>query len=184
MYAEGSIPHIRAVTVLPLIAVVSLLSAGLTHLVLYPQHYSHAPAHGIFFVIAGALEIVWAFAFWRWPSRSLYVPGIALAGNLLVLWALTRVARGPFSHGLEPVDPIGLAVKAFELVGILALTFLVFGGVKQRPALRVYSSLAWAALLALAMSAGIFFAGRGVEPLVPNWGASTEEHLEHPSSNH
>jgi hypothetical protein len=36
--------------------------AGLIHLVITPQHWAHAPAHGILFVIVGVVELIWPYS--------------------------------------------------------------------------------------------------------------------------
>jgi hypothetical protein len=40
------------------IITIAIAIAGLIHLVLAPAHYAHAPAHGVFFALAGMAEIL------------------------------------------------------------------------------------------------------------------------------
>jgi hypothetical protein len=54
--------------IIRLIPTVTIALAGLVHLLIVPAHYAHAPAHGIFFALAGIVQITWAVAFWRRPS--------------------------------------------------------------------------------------------------------------------
>lgn len=42
--------------------------AGVIHLAIIPEHWSHAPAHGLFFLSVGILQIGWGVIVWRNPS--------------------------------------------------------------------------------------------------------------------
>lgn len=158
------------------VPVIAILLAGLIHLALAPQHYAHAPAHGIFFVLAGATESLWALAFWRRPSPRFYSAGLALAGGLVVLWAITRVFLSPFEHEAGPVDVGGLVCKGSELIGVVTLVILALQGRLndgvRRPALR---SAAEALALALVLGLGAYGIGHAAEPLLPMLGPQ-EEH--------
>jgi copper(I)-binding protein len=158
------------------IPVIAIATAGVIHLVLAPVHYAHAPAHAIFFALAGVAELLWAAAFWRKPTSRLYYLGVALAGGLVVLWAMTRFLIAPFEQEPGTWDLGGLVCKASELVAILALVAMaVQGKIIGLP--RV--SLARAAGVALGMSlaAGVFSYGVGMalEPALPSL-ARSEEH--------
>ena len=155
------------------------LIAGITcclHFVLLaPVHCAHAPAHGIFFALAGVAELLWAAAFWRKPTSRLYYLGLALAGGLLVLWAMTRFLIAPFEHEPATWDLGGLVCKASELVAILALgAMAVQGKIIGLPTV----SLARAAGLALSLSlaAGVLSYGVGMarEPVLPSLAGSVE----------
>ena len=47
---------------------IATIVAGVIHLVIIPEHWEHAPAHGIFFLVVGIVQIVWGIAIWRKPS--------------------------------------------------------------------------------------------------------------------
>jgi copper(I)-binding protein len=161
-----------------MLSVTAIAIAGLIHLILAPAHFEHAPAHGIFFALAGAAEILWAVAFWRRPSQPLYYAGLALAGGLIVLWALTRLAIPPFEHEPGPVDASGLVCKLSELAGFISLIALAAQGqisnIAGKPAWR----LAGIALgLALLSGLALYGIGRAAEPLLSSL-ASPGEHAE------
>jgi hypothetical protein len=142
--------------------------AGAIHLVLAQGHYTHAPAHDIFFLLAGIAEIAWALFFHRRPSPRLFLLGLAMAGGLVVLWAITRIAPAPFEHEASAVDVGGLACKGSELASILALAFLAVRGeivgLTRLPPVRI-GAIALAA--ALVSGAALYTVGHAMEPLQP-----------------
>ena len=157
------------------IPVIAIILAGLIHLAVAPEHYAHAPAHGVFFVLAGVAEILWGLAFWRRPTPRRYHLGLALAGGLIVLWAVTRVLPAPFGHGPEPVNASGLVCKASELIGVLSLVMLAAQGqligASSQPPLRPAGEA-----LALALVVGLvsFGIGSAATPLLPTLGPQEE----------
>jgi len=166
---------------IPYIPAAVIALAGLIHLGIAPEHYAHAPAHGVFFVLAGVAEILWALAFWRRPTPRRYHLGLALAGGLIVLWAVTRVLPAPFGHGPEPVNASGLVCKASELIGVLSLVMLaaqgqLMGAIRQPPLRPAGEALALALVVGL-VSYGV---GYAATPLLPTLGPQEEPaHEEH-----
>ncbi len=151
--------------------------AGLTHLALVPGQWSHAPAHGLFFLAAGLAEIVWAAAYWRQPTRRLAYAGLALAGGLVVLWGLTRLFPAPFGHGPERVDGWGLATKAIEIAAVW--------GMVGRDARNPGRAAAQAIGLSLVAAFAALAAGAAAEPLFPALGSSAHEvAAAHPAGDH
>lgn len=163
------------------IPIATLALAGVIHLVIAPEHYAHAPAHGVFFALAGIAEILWALAFWRRPTPRRYHLGLALAGGLIVLWAITRVLPAPFGHGPEPVNASGLVCKASELIGVVALVMLaaqgqLMGTIRQPPLRSAGEALA----LALVVGLVSYGASYAATPLLPTLGPQEElGHEEH-----
>jgi len=86
----GKLKSLRLELAIKRLASLAIGAAGLIHLVLAPEHYAHAPAHGIFFALAGIAEILWALAFLRWPIEGIYYVGIVLAGAMIVISGLAR----------------------------------------------------------------------------------------------
>ncbi len=155
--------------------------AGLIHLVITPQHWAHAPAHGILFVIAGVAELIWAVLVWRRPSSSLYTIGLIGAGGLVTLWVITRILPAPFGHGPEPVEPYGVVCKLAETLGAIVLAFLAFGQIAtaaNRAAAR-RAVVLWV-VAALALGWGTYGVARAAEPFLPALAVSAEhQHEEH-----
>ncbi|OGO32787.1 MAG: hypothetical protein A2Z16_03660 [Chloroflexi bacterium RBG_16_54_18] len=150
------------------IPVITFLAAGLIHLFLAPEHFEHSPAHGIFFIVAGLLEILWALLYWRRPSSHLYNLGIALAGGLVVLWALTRIVIPPFEESPAPVDLSGMVCKLCELAGAAALVTLALqgqvDGFRSTTAVRIIGR---GLLLAIVSGLSFYVIGLAAEPLFP-----------------
>ena len=63
------------------IIIIALALAGAIHLIISPEHYGHAPAHGIFFAISGLAQVFWAVAAWFRMNRAVYYAGLALSGG-------------------------------------------------------------------------------------------------------
>lgn len=159
----------------------AMFLAGVFHLLIVPHHWEHAPAHGIFFVIAGLVQIAWAIAFWRSGSRSLAQVGFVLALGLIVLWGMTRVVAAPFGHGPEEIDAAGVATKVCEiacgvsLAVLLASTLFVPG---RRPA---WTTLVGLSVLAVVLAGVTYEVALAAQPAFPALAGSSAEHEHHES---
>lgn len=161
------------------LAVIAISIAGLIHILVAPEHYAHSPAHGIFFVLAGLAELVWAFVYWRWPSQRAYYVGVSLAGALIILWAVTRIVPMPFEHEIGTIDLAGLASKACELTGMLALVAYATAGRVSGLAKRTFAGfLAEAVILGAFFGMGAYMVTHTVEPYMPFLGGEAHEEEE------
>lgn len=160
------------------IATFAVAVAGVVHLIVAPEHYAHAPAHGIFFVVVGLAEIAWAIIFLRQPTQQVYYAGLLLTGGLLVLWAVTRIVPAPFHGHAEAVDLGGIVCKLSELVGLAALVLVAAqGGIAGLGRQAFVRLAAVAVLLSVAAGALSYGVGRAAEPLFPSlFGESAEHH--------
>ncbi len=154
--------------------------AGVIHIVITPQHWAHAPAHGLLFAVVGIAEIVWSVMAWRRPSATLYQIGMVAAGWLIILWVITRFLPAPFGHGPERVEPFGVVCKLAEGLGMVAIGVLILGELTstagRRAGWRVISLLVIGAFIAGFVTYGV---ARAAEPMFPGLGASTDEHHDH-----
>jgi hypothetical protein len=151
--------------------------AGVIHLWIIPEHWAHAPAHGLFFLVVGIAQIIWGFALWHQPSKRLYYIGVLMAGWLIVLYGITRWLPAPFGHGPEGFDTISLVCKLCEALGMITLGILIFQGLL----LNAGRFVAWRAItLIILVSFLAAFATYGVaraaEPIFPSLSAQVEEH--------
>jgi len=170
------------------LASIAIAAAGVIHLVLAPQHYAHAPAHGIFFALAGIAEIAWALAFLRYPTQPMYYTGLALAGGLVVLWIITRYLPAPFEHEMGVIDLGGIVCKLSEITGIAALVAIAAQGRIAGMAKHSVARMAGTALL-VAFSVGVvtYEVSLAIEPFFPSLageGNHEEEHQELEGHDH
>ena len=149
------------------VVLLNILSAGLIHFIVAPEHFGHSPAHGIFFVIAGIAEIAWGVAFWRKPNRILYTFGLFMTGGLVTLWAVTRVLPAPFAGSPGDIEFWGLYSKIAELMVIAALIAMSHAGeidgLDPKPNLW---RLLFSAIFLAALSGTLLF--RAAEPWLPS----------------
>ncbi|MGH2582140.1 MAG: hypothetical protein ACRDFQ_04510 [Anaerolineales bacterium] len=167
------------------IPALAIALAGAVHLVLAPQHFAHAPAHGVFFVLAGSAELAWATLFLRRPTKQLYYAGLALVGGLVALWAITRVLPAPFHGAAEPIDLGGIVSKISELAGLGALLMVAaqggIAGVRKQSLSRLAAT---ALLLSAAAGAASYGLGFAAEPLFPSLAAESHSEVEHHEEEH
>jgi len=155
-----------------------MVIAGLIHLVIVPIHWAHAPAHGLFFVIMGLVQIGWGIIFWRKPSAALYRFGVILAGGLITLWGITRLLPASFEHVPGPVDIYGVICKVAEFLGIALLAAIVVAGATSRELRRsAWRSVGVLVLVAIVTGWIAYGVGYAIEPVVP-WLAGGGDHHE------
>lgn len=163
-------------------AAVLIALAGAIHLVIAPEHWDHAPAHGLFFAMVGVAELAWGLAVWLWPSITLYRIDLVVASGLVVLWMLTRSLSVPFGHESEPTDAFAIICKLSEALGAVTLCFLIFHhsifSAGRRAAWRIVVLLILVSLGAGLMTYGL---ARAAEPLLPGLQASVEQDHHHES---
>ncbi len=171
------------------VCIITIALAGLVHLIIAPAHYDHAPAHGIFFAIAGLIQCGWAVAFWRRPSLALYRAGLAVSGGLVVLWLLTLALPAPFGgHDAGSIDTSAVVCKLSELVGLIALVALMIQGGQWalKGKLSAPRLLGEAVVISLIVGAIFFGAGKAAEPLFPQWqhsAAHAHEEIDQPAEH-
>lgn len=159
------------------IASISIAFAGVVHAYLAPDHFAHAPAHGIFFTVSAVVEIAWAYLFWRRQDERTYYAGLMIAGGLVILWAATRVLPAPFEHEVGIVDLGGIVCKTSELISMVALLILATQGRIDGIAGRSFGRLlAEGVILSFFVASLTYVAGHDFEPLMPF--LAGEEHLE------
>ena len=151
--------------------------AGVIHLWIIPEHWAHAPAHGLFFLVVGIAQIIWGIALWRRPSTRLYYIGVLMAGWLIVLYGITRWLPAPFGHGPEGIDTISLVCKLCEALGMVTLGILIFQGLL----LNAGRFVAWRAITLIILVSFIaafatYGVARAAEPIFPSLSAPEEEH--------
>ena len=159
------------------ITVSAIVAAGLLHLVVAGDHFAHSSEHanfsphGTIFVLIGAAQLAWAYAFWRGATTRLYWAGLALSGGVIVLWGLTQVVSVPMEPEPSPIDLPSVLSKASELIGFSALVALGWHGLHVPLARRAIRRRFSEAVVA-AMVVGVVVWGTGhlAEDVVPGLG--------------
>ena len=102
--------------------------AALAHLWAMPDHFREWWGYGAFFLVAALAQGLYGLGLLRWPSRALFVAG--LAGNLAVLGLFGVVHTrgipffGPHAGEAHSVDALGLSASTAELALVIALVAL------------------------------------------------------------
>jgi predicted branched-subunit amino acid permease len=104
----------------PAVAAVAAASVGAAaiHAVVIPEHLEEWWAFGLFFLVTGVVQLVWAVMVVRSPSRSVIWLGVLGNASIVVLWVVTRTVGtlvGPEPHIPEPVGLADALATAFEL---------------------------------------------------------------------
>lgn len=103
------------------------VSAGI-HGALAPEHFDEGTAPGLGFVVAAVTLAALAVWLTRRPARALASAAAAAAfAGLLASYALATTTGIPvLQPDPEPLNGVALATKAFEAVGLLAATSLLW----------------------------------------------------------
>lgn len=97
----------KKIFILSIAAAATTVIAGILHLQMVPRTLSHNLAEGVFFVVAGVLQIFWAFPVIKRWGRAWQIIGIVGTIALFVLWYADRLhlipiggmpQGGPQSH--------------------------------------------------------------------------------------
>ena len=129
------VPRRGARLALDVVIAACAASAGI-HAALTPEHFREAPGPGVGFLVATLLLAAASADLTARPESALAVIAAgAVLGGLVAAYALATTTGVPVLHPEpEPVDGLGLATKAVELVGLVAALRLSVPG---RPAGRL-----------------------------------------------
>lgn len=114
--------------------------AGLMHWLVSPEYLGQWWGYGYFFIVAGVLQMVYAFAIfllpWVYPPetqkpsvmRDIYLLGVAGNAAIILLFIITRTLGvpfvGPAASVVLPVTARGALTTAAELVLVALLIAL------------------------------------------------------------
>ena len=149
-------------------SIAALALAGVTHLLIVPEHFSHDLAHGTFFILIGIAQLVWAVSFGRYASPRLYWTGWAVSGGPIIVWVLAQLVLLPFAPAAEVLDPSVVVSKSSELIGFVALVALIGRG--QLVAYTKWSvarSISGALVISLVFATGVWGSGHLAEVIFP-----------------
>ncbi|MCU1601888.1 MAG: hypothetical protein JWO22_2597, partial [Frankiales bacterium] len=120
---RGATRSLRPRTPAALLVVTSCgAAAGAIHLAVTPSHWAQAPVYGVFFLVAGVTQLVWAALLLVRCTPALL--GLNLAANLglALLWLQTRtsgVPLGPAAGVRDRIGPVDLTCAAVELAAVV-----------------------------------------------------------------
>jgi len=115
--------------VLYAVATLSLLAA-LIHLCVMPEHFEEWWGYGMFFLVAGVVQVVYVPLLVRWPNQTLLLL-LGIAGNsaIVLLYLFTRVVGvplfGPEAGEVEAVGIIDVCATSSEAAIVVALGVLL-----------------------------------------------------------
>jgi predicted branched-subunit amino acid permease len=117
----------------PAVAVVAAASAGAAaiHAAVIPEHLEEWWAFGLFFLLTGVVQLVWAVMVVRSSSRSVIWLGVLGNASIVFLWIITRTVGtliGPEPHTPETVGLADALATAFELVIVVTGAWLITEG--------------------------------------------------------
>lgn len=101
--------------------------AGIIHLYLTSQVIEHATNIGIFFLIAGILQIFWILPTIRiWDNKWRYL-GIVGTAALIIIWGITRFPNPIIGRALS-INELGIIEETLQTIFIaLTITSLATG---------------------------------------------------------
>ena len=162
------------------ISIAAIALAGVMHLIIGPGQFSHAFPHGVFFILIGTAQLLWALAFWRYISPILYWAGFAVSGGTISVLILTQLVSVPFALTAHVFDPLPVVVISSELVGFVTLM-----GLTGRGQLAAYTGRSvarmsvGAGVIAVVFGAGVWGGGQLAEVMFQGLGTSDDHHLGH-----
>jgi hypothetical protein len=102
---------------------------GILHLIFASNVIGSNIFSGIFFIVAGIIQIFWALPMVRRWGKVWYYIGIAGTAILMILWTVTRVPN-PITEGRAlPINEIGVAIEVFQIAYIVITAIIL---VKER----------------------------------------------------
>ncbi len=121
-------PTNRPKGVLYTVATLSLLAA-LIHLWVMPEHFEEWWGYGMFFLVAGVVQVVYVPLLVRWPNQTVLLLGMVGNSVIVLLYLFTRVVGipffGPEAGKIEGVGIIDVCATASEAAIVVALGVLM-----------------------------------------------------------
>jgi hypothetical protein len=94
-----------------------------------PEHFQEWWGYGMFFLVAGVVQVVYVPLLVRWPNQTVLLLGIAGNSAIVLLYLFTRVLGipffGPEAGEVEGVGIIDVCATASEAAIVVALGVLV-----------------------------------------------------------
>lgn len=106
-----------------------ILTIGLTHMYVFPQHFRTAPYLGLSFAVLFVISVISAINILRGSRTTGWLPGVVIAGVALVSYLLSRLFGLP---GFEEAQnawatPAGTVAMGFEAFFLFLYISLITG---------------------------------------------------------
>src|SRR3954468_20989912 len=112
------------------------VGAAVVHFGDAPSPFSEYWLYGLFFVIAGWLQLVWAVAIVLRPSRGLLLAGALLSEAIIAVWVASRTVGVLIGPNASTKEAIGFPdVLCTVLAGVVAIGAIVLLA-QSRPSTR------------------------------------------------
>jgi hypothetical protein len=99
--------------------------AGILHLIVASNVIGSNILSGIFFIVAGIAQILWALPMVKRWDKIWYYIGIAGTAVLIILWVITR-APNPITEGRAlPINEMGIAIEVFQVAYIVITAIII-----------------------------------------------------------
>ena len=117
------------------LVVVGLLTSGLIHIALTPEHLLDAPLLGLGFLAVGALQCAFAVIFFLRPAPHLWPTCLILLAFSLSAYVLSLTLGLPFGHDHRPeaIAVIDVMAKGSELVALSGLLASIHATTRDWP---------------------------------------------------
>jgi hypothetical protein len=116
--------------------------AGLLHLRLFSMGLDRGINEiGIFFLVAGILQLLWVIPMVRRWGRPWYYFGLAGTVVLIILWAVTRVPN-LITHGRAlSINSMSIVTEVFEFAFIAITALIIISGERSRKAAEIKQNI-------------------------------------------
>jgi hypothetical protein len=115
--------YTTAETVLLLVAAVTCV-AGLIHIGAAVDHYGEFPLYTLVFAAMAVIQLTWAAAILRGPSRRVLLFGCAFNVGVIALWAASRTVGVPVAPRAWVPEAVGVAdllATVDELLAVISV---------------------------------------------------------------
>ncbi|MGI0102354.1 MAG: hypothetical protein ACREA7_07145 [Nitrosotalea sp.] len=102
---------------------------GIIHLDLANQVITHVANFGIFFLVAGILQLFWVLPVIRQWHMGWYCVGIGGTIALIAIWSITRMPNTISGRALS-VNELGIIEETLQII-FIGLSILVLGHMKS-----------------------------------------------------
>jgi hypothetical protein len=109
-------------TVLRVIVALASVGAGVIHFLVTPDHFAEFVLFGVFFLLLGIFQVVWAGGAVLKPNALVLWTGVIASAVTIGIWLVSRTAGLPIGPEAGEPEPFGLLdVLASALEGLVVL---------------------------------------------------------------